>query len=133
MAGLNDLIARLERFSSQQVIDQMGRKIADACHAQCLAGFRGQRDPYGTPWAPRKDKRGNWPLLDKTGAGVDSLTSRYSAGMVRMRIRGYFRFHQSGTAVMPSRKVFPEQASGLGTWSEPINRAATDAVRELMR
>lgn len=132
MAGLNDFIQRLQRLSSQEVVDAMGRKIADACHAECLRGFREQRNPYGVPWAPRKDKRGSWPLLDKTGAGVNSLTARYSNGAVKMRISGYFQFHQSGTRYMVARKPFPEQSQGLGMWREPIDRAATDAVRGLV-
>lgn len=132
MAGFNEFIARLQRLSSGQVIDAMGRKISDACHAEAARGFREQRDPYGKPWAQRKDKRGSWPILEKTGAGLDSLTARYSNGMVRMRIKGYFQFHQSGTRYMVARKTFPEQDRGLGMWREPINRAATDAVRGLV-
>lgn len=133
MAGLNELIAKLQRLERGEVFQRMGASIANVCHAQAIAGFRAQSDPYGTPWAPRTNPRGTWPLLQKTGAGIDSLTARYVAGTVVMRIKGYFTFHQHGTMRMVARKVFPEQARGLGTWAEPIQRAATQAVRELMR
>jgi phage gpG-like protein len=144
VAGVNDLIRKLERFSSGEVYERMGRKIADACHAQAIAGFRAETDPYGVPWAPRKKVSG-WaamafghidnghPLLDDTGAMINSLTVRYSRGTVLMRIKGYAKFHQSGTRVMASRKIFPVESQGLGTWSDPIQQAATDAIRELMR
>lgn len=144
MAGVNDLIRRLERFSSGEVYERMGKAIANACHAQCIAGFRAQSDPYGVPWAPRKKVSG-WAavrfghvddghkLLDDTGAMINSLTVRYSRGTVLMRIKGYAKFHQSGTRIMTSRKIFPEQARGLGTWAQPIQQAATDVVRELMK
>jgi hypothetical protein len=107
VAGVNDLIRKLERFSSGEVYERMGRKIADACHAQAIAGFRAETDPYGVPWAPRKKVSG-WaavrfgyvdnghPLLDDTGAMIN-------------------------------------ESQGLGTWSDPIQQAATDAIRELMR
>lgn len=133
MAGLNELIMRLERFSTGQVYQRIGTAVANAAHAACIAGFQGQRDPYGVAWAARKDPRGKWPILQKTGAGVDSLTARYVAGTVVLRIKGYFKFHQGGTSRMVARKVFPDQARGLGNWAEPIQRAATDAVRELMK
>lgn len=133
MAGFNALIAKIERLQRGEVYQRIGTSIANAAHAECTAGFRGQRDPYGASWASRKDKRESWPILDKTGAGVDSLTARYVNGVVVMRIKGYFKFHQNGTASMPARRVFPEETRGLGTWSGPIQYAATNAVRELMK
>jgi phage gpG-like protein len=144
VAGVNDLIRKLERFSSGEVYERMGRKIADACHAQAIAGFRAETDPYGVPWAPRKKVSG-WaamafghidnghPLLDDTGAMINSLTVRYSRGTVLMRIKGYAKFHQSGTRNMVARKIFPDQSQGLGKWAQPIQQAATDAIRELMK
>jgi hypothetical protein len=71
-------------------------------------------------------------LLQKTGRGLDGMTARYSSGVVRVRIAGYFQFHQTGTRYMVARKPFPEQSQGLGTWREPISKAATDAVRDLV-
>jgi phage gpG-like protein len=144
MAGLNELIAKLQRFESGAVVDAIGKSIANACHEACIAGFRAQSDPYGVPWAPRKPPKA-WAalafgfidnghrLLDDTGKMVESLKARYSRGTILMSIKGYAQFHQSGTRSMVPRKIFPDQASGLGTWSDPIQRAATDAVRELMK
>jgi hypothetical protein len=133
MAGLSAFIERLQRIAASDVLQRVGSKLADVTHEQAVLGFAEQRDPYGKAWAPRKDKSGSWPILDKTGAGVDGMTARYVAGRVVLRIAGYFRFHQGGTAVMVARKVFPEPARGLGTWSEPINTAARDAVTALVR
>jgi hypothetical protein len=144
MAGLNELIARLDRFSRGDVFQRIGNAVAKACHESCIAGFAQQRDPYGVPWAPRKKVAG-WAaiafghiddghrLLDDTGAMINSLKAKYARGTVLMSIKGYAKFHQSGTRYMVARKMFPEPAQGLGTWSAPIQRAATDAVRELMK
>lgn len=143
MAGINDFILRLQKLSQPDVINAMGRKIADACHAEAIRGFVEQRDPYGKPWAPRK-KPSAWSvlrfgkidnghrLLDDTGKMIDSLTARYVSGRVIMRIRGYAQFHQTGTRFMVARKIFPEQSRGMGLWREPINQAATDAVRDIV-
>jgi phage gpG-like protein len=144
MAGMSDLIARMQRLSAADVHQRVGTAIANTCHAQAIEGFRGQRDPYGTPWAPRKKVKG-WAalafghiddghrLLDDTGAMINSLTARYSGGRVLMRIKGYAQFHQTGTRNMVARKIFPEEARGLGTWAQPIQDAATNAVRELLK
>jgi phage gpG-like protein len=144
MAGLNELIAKLQRFERGDVVDAIGKSIANACHAACIAGFRAQSDPYGVPWAPRKPPKA-WAalafglidnghrILDDTGAMVGSLKARYSRGTVLMSIKGYAQFHQYGTSNMVARKIFPDQAQGLGNWADPIQRAATDAVRELMK
>lgn len=132
MAGINAFIQRLERMAASDVKHRIMQKVTPAAHDECLRGFREQRNPYGVPWAPRKDRRGSWPLLDKSGAGVGSLTSRTAADASLLRFgRGYMRFHQTGTKYMDARKIFPEQEQGLGLWSPAINRAAVDAVREM--
>lgn len=143
MAGLNELIQRLERFENGEVYQRIGTAIANACHAQCLRGFQQERDPYGTPWAPRKPAKA-WAvkafglidnghkLLDDTGAMINSLRVRYVRGTVLMKIKGYAKYHQSGTRYMTARKIFPD-GSGLGTWEQPIQDAATNAVREMFR
>lgn len=143
MAGINALIQRLERMAASDVKHRIMQKVTPAAHDECLRGFREQRNPYGVPWAPRKKPRG-WaalafghiedghPLLDKTGKGVESLTSRAVGDRAVMRFgRGYMRFHQTGTKFMDARKIFPEQAQGLGLWAPAINRAAVDAVRQM--
>lgn len=159
MAGVNAFIARLERMASSDVKARIMRKVATVAHDECLRGFREQRDPYGAPWAPRKKPRG-WaalafggddghPLLDKSGKGINSLTSRANGDVVSLRMVGYMRFHQTGahhnarTNIkskistpaydMPARKMVPEQSRGLGTWRDPINRAAVDAVRDMAK
>lgn len=133
MAGINDLIDRLQRMSSGKVYEAIGRKMADVCHEQAIIGFREQIEPtHGTPWARRKDPRGGWPILQKTNAGVNSLTARYAGGTIRLRIKGYFQFHQFGTKKMVARRVFPTQERGLGLWRAPLNEAATNAVREII-
>jgi phage gpG-like protein len=144
MAGLNELIAKLQRFERGDVVDKIGRSVANACHRACIDGFRSQSDPYGVPWAPRKPPKA-WAvlafglidnghrILDDTGKMVGSLKARYSRGTVLMSIKGYAQFHQYGTSNMVARKIFPDQAQGLGNWAGPIQRAATDAVRELMK
>lgn len=131
MAGLNEFISRLERMAASDVKARIAQKIRPVAHDECLRGFRERRNPYGVPWAPRKDPRGSWPLLDKTGRGVESLTSSAVGETVRLRMVDYMRFAQTGTKNAPDRKIFPEQAQGLGTWSAPVNRAAVDAVREM--
>jgi hypothetical protein len=133
MAGVNDLIQRLERFATAEVKQRIASKVRDAVHSECVRGFNEKRDPYGTSWAPRKDSRGNWPLLDKTGAGINSLTATASADAVRLRIVSYMKFHQSGTSKMRPRMIFPDPNRGLGLWSEPVHQAAVAAVQELMK
>lgn len=144
MAGLNALIQKIERLAAGEVKQRIASKVADACHAQCVLGFQQQRDPYGVPWKARKKPKAEWALrfgfiddghriLDDSGDMIDSLTARATNGRIVMRILGYARFHQTGTYKMVARKIFPDVSVGLGTWSQPIQDAALNAVRELMR
>jgi hypothetical protein len=131
-AGLGALAAKIERLASQAVKEHVAAKVRDVVHAECIRGFREQRNPYGAPWAPRKDPRGTWPILDKTGAGIDSLTASSYGGAVRLRIRGYFKFHQGGTKLMVAREVFPDPDRGLGTWTDPVHGAVLAGIREIV-
>jgi hypothetical protein len=132
MAGLNAFIQRLEKFTATDIKQRVAEKAAPVLHAECLRGFIEQRNPYGTPWAARKDPRGTWKILDKTGAGVESLTSTAINGAVRLKILGRMRFHQDGTKRMVPRLIFPDPMYGLGMWAHPVNDAARAAVRELV-
>lgn len=135
MAGMSDLIARLQGLAAGDVFQRIGGHVANACHASAIAGFVSQRDPYGNAWARRKREGDGHPILRDTGELVGSLTARYLPGSatVIMRIAGYGKFHQAGTRVMPARKLFPEEERGLGLWAQPIQNAATEAVREMLR
>jgi phage gpG-like protein len=135
MAGMNELIGRLQRLESGEVFQRIGTRVANACHAAAITGFIAERDPYGRSWARRVRKGDGHPVLRNTGALVGSLTSRYipGTGTVVMRALGYGKFHQYGTRRMPARKIFPDPAEGLGLWADPVQRAATEAVRELLR
>lgn len=145
MAGINALIRRIERLGAAEIKQGIASKTRDAALAECVRGFREERDPYGVRWAPRKAVRG-WAalafgvvddghkLLDATGRMIGSLTARAGgAGRVLMRILGIAKWHQGGTKRMVARRMFPDQGRGLGTWSEPIHRAAVDSVRERMK
>src|SRR6185503_9468309 len=110
MAGVNALVAKLEKLAASEVMERISFKVANACQEQCIAGFREQRNPYGMPWAPLKPPP-MWvvkafgadfehPILDKTGDMINSLTTRSRGSRVLMRILGYAKFHQYGTIKM---------------------------------
>lgn len=144
MASLNALIARIERLATAELKSRVAKKAQAAIHGALIAEFVGERDPYGERWAPRKKATG-WAvrafgliddghkLLDKSGKMIDSITSRASNDGAIIKLRGYAKFHQTGTRNMVARKLFPENSRGLGLWSAPVNEAATAAVRELAR
>lgn len=144
MAGINELVQRLERYAQSELQAKIASKVRDAMHQACIDGFNEKRDPYGTQWAPRKPVKAwavrafglidtNHPLLDYTGKMIGSLATRALQNGVVMRILGYARFHQFGTSKMVARLLFPDPARGLGQWADPVHRAAVEAVKELMR
>jgi len=144
MAGVNALIKRLERMAAADVKHRIMQRVTPVVHDECLRGFVEQRDPYGTPWAPRKKIKAEYalryghiddghPLLDKSGRGIRSLTTRAVGDASQLRMVDYMRFHQSGTYKMVARKMVPEQSMGLGLWTQPVNKAAVDAVRDMCK
>lgn len=132
MAGLNVFIQRLERMATSEVKEAIAKQAQMACHNACLDCFKEQRDPYGVPWAKRVEPTGLWKLLDKTGAGIDSITSSSRADGVRVSILSRMKFHQTGTYRMVARKYFPDPARGLGSYEQPVHEATAKAITDLM-
>lgn len=143
MAGVNALIKRLERLGSAAVRERIAKDVAGALYDETMRGFREQRDPYGTPWAPRKKRPlwvalafgedTGWPLLNYTGRGIGSVRAKATRDMVRLTILGRMKFHQLGTIKMVRRAFWPVEGRGLGLWLNAVNKASVEAVRAMMR
>lgn len=132
MAGLNVFIRRLERIAASEAKEAIAKKVAAACHKAALDGFNNERSPYGERWVNRIQPTGSWKILDKTGEGINSLKSWATGTIAKLGILSRMKFHQTGTIYMTARKFFPEQARGLGNWTEPVYDAVFDAIRGLM-
>ena len=81
--------------------------------------------PDGTPWAPRKQPTGRWPLLEKTGR----MRRRYhvtatTTGVKVENSQDYAGYHQTGTPRMVARPALPSGPLP-GAWAARIDRAVT--------
>lgn len=98
-AALNRLIAAGEHLSP--VLDAIGRQLKT--HIQL--GFQAGRDPYGTPWAPLKIRRGQ-PLQDKRHL-MNSIDYRVEGASVEVGTnREHMRVHQFGARIVPRKGKF---------------------------
>lgn len=109
--GAQEVIAKLEamelRASNFRAVMWWAQERLEAANAQ---NFTSGGLPVGG-WAPRRDAE-PWPLMVRTGALAGSLTSLTGEpneirrdGAVFGTAVEYARFHQSGTAKMPARKI----------------------------
>ena len=128
---LSQLTARIESIAAAGGLTDVISALRDEAHEQVIAGFREQRDPYGTAWQARKDN-GGWPILDKTGAGIDSFTAQSTPTGIRLRIDGHMKFHLTGTRFMVPRRFFP--VDGLGPiWGTAFMRVASQVFARKLR
>jgi phage gpG-like protein len=106
--------------------------LANEAHRQVIEGVSRKRDPYGNSWAARKNK-GGWPLLDKTGAMVNSFTVRTRPTGFSIWARDYAAYHEQGTSRMPARILWPRPDLGLGPiWGDAFLRTSGDVMRAFM-
>ena len=66
-----------------------------------------QTDPVdGSPWAPRKQPTGGWPILNRTGKMFGSTKFKSAGKMLFSASVGvkYGGFHMTGTSKMPQRR-----------------------------
>lgn len=95
-AKLRALRLRLSRTSTSDFRERLARVVGEAARTELALGFRNSIDPYGTPWAPLKRRKGK-PLLD-TGRLRSSFTYHASASGLRVGSNVvYAKFHQYGT------------------------------------
>lgn len=140
---LSQLTARIESIGASGGLSDVIAALRDEAHEQVIAGFREQRDPYGNAWAPRKVPpdwairafgliQSNHPLLDDTGAGINSFSAQATPTGIRLRIDGHMKFHLTGTRFMVPRKFFP--VDGLGPiWGAAFMRVASQAFQRRLK
>ncbi len=128
---LNRLASRIEKIAAAGGLQPLLSALAAEAHDQTLDCFNQQRDPYGKAWKSRQEPTGGWPILDKTGAGVESITSRPTATGIKIRVgKDYMGFHLTGTSRMVSRKFLP--VDGLGPiWEPAFQRVADRTFRKM--
>lgn len=64
-----------------------------------------ERDPTtGLGWKARKDPKGSWPILRRSGKMQDKVKIRpVAVGIFATRTTSYGPFHMTGTSRMPAR------------------------------
>jgi hypothetical protein len=90
--------------------------------------FVARAAPDATPWAPRKQPTGTWPLLEKTGKMRRGFKVMASATQLKVtQTQDYLKYHQKGTERMVARPVFPD--AGLpAEWTGRIDAAVARAL-----
>jgi hypothetical protein len=126
-ARLSQLRERLNTLARDDGLRPIFQKLSDEAHSQAIRGFVGQRDPYGKMWPARKSG-GSWPLLDKSGIGINRLSARPTSTGVRISTVGYMKYHLTGTRFMPARKWAP--IDGLGPfWGDAFLQVLAGEIR----
>jgi phage gpG-like protein len=130
---LQQLRQRLERIAAGGLMPDIGRELADEAHRLVINAFNQQRDPWGRPWRPLKDKsQHDRPILQKTRRLLRGITARYQDGRIVLRMSGYGAFQQFGTDKIPARKFVPEGAALGPIWGDAFLRVTGRVVRQML-
>jgi hypothetical protein len=98
---------RVEKLGSDASMRALARDIADEALFQVQKGFVEQRDPYGSPWAPKKFPDGRSILRGTSGRLERSFVRLYVGpdAVIIGSKAAYARFIQSGTGLYgPSKE-----------------------------
>lgn len=129
---LKTLIGQVRGLARAEVVRVASKTAAAAALAQVKKEFRGSVDPYGTPWAPLKVRKGK-PLLN-TGVLRSSFTATATPhGFEIGSAAAYATFHQTGTRFIPARAMLPVDGNLGPTWSGIIEKSVTGAWRAAWR
>lgn len=140
LTALEQLRARVESIAAGPGRADMMESLRSRAHDLTLECFNSETDPYGRPWERRKAPpdwairafglmQGAHKLLDDSGAGINSLTSRASGTSIFMRMgKDYMGFHLRGTRFMVPRKFWP--VDGLpDSWARDFSETAERSAR----
>lgn len=113
---LQQLGEAIAQFSNPRFMRDFIQDVADEVLKMIRAEFTVSKDPYGTPWDPRKTTRTNGKLA-KTGSHKVLWKSGSLRASIKRRLNmdgfaiysdsPYFKYHQFGTKRMPRRLIFP--------------------------
>lgn len=108
---------RVGAFGSPATMRQISKEIADEALFQVQKGFVEQRDPYGTPWFPKKFPDGRSILRGTSGKLERSFVRLYAgpdAAIIGSKAREAV-FAMSGTGIYgPSgRRITPKAGRAL--------------------
>lgn len=110
------------------LLDQMSKQMAEEAIGLIADGFRGQHDPYGRKWKPKKAADGRNTLVGKTARLRNGwhVTRSSRGGFTVSPSVNYAVHHQFGAprARIPARMMFPSTKLGL----PPAWRDALTAV-----
>lgn len=138
---LQQLRQKLMTLSGGGFARQAATELANATQQQIIDGFNAKRDPYGRPWAPRRPipdwvirafHPTNHPLMDKSGALIDTAKSKASGLKIRVTMKPYAKFHQDGTVQMVARKLVPDGMNLGPIWGNAYLRTCSTLARQLM-
>lgn len=129
---LVELHRRMEAVHAAQFRASLAQNLGEEARTQVANGFRGERDPYGKPWAPLKSRQGK--ILRKTGRMAASVAvAQVGAGFQLEITAEYAAHHQYGTRRgLPQRQMVPmAETGGLGSiWAAAFDKVTTKMLGE---
>jgi hypothetical protein len=133
---LTGTIAALRSLA--KVPAQVATRAAGRIKAQMQKDTRAARSPYGQAYAPHKPatvrRWGAHPLLDMTGAGIDSLDAKPMAGAgIEVTADEHMAFTQAGTPTQDVRAVMPNNAQLPATWNRILAEESEAAIVDRMK
>lgn len=96
------------------------------------------RDPYGRPYAPHAlatvKRWGAHPLLDLSGAGIDSLDAKPLPGAgISVTADEHMVFTQAGTPTQEVRAVFPNTPQLPVAWNRILEDETEAVIAERLK
>ncbi len=105
--GLRRLIENLETAIKGGLQERVAQELAVEARKLVADQFRAERDPYGTPWAPLKHRKGRI-LRDTNYMAGHVGTFPQSNGFRITFLAPYAKVHQTGGVVKPHQRAARE-------------------------
>ncbi len=126
-------LSQLDRVPSR-VSARAAPRITRRMQEDTAAG----RDPYGRAYAPHRPatvKRwGPHPVLNMTGAGIESLTATPKVGAgISITAAVHMTFTQAGTPTQVVRAVMPNRPQLPATWNRILEEESEHAIEERLK
>jgi hypothetical protein len=122
-ASMNEMIATLKELGGSGMTDKVAAKAAPLVDEAIKTTAKAGQNPYGEPWAPKKD--GGAPLKN----AASHVSTRSSGSLVIVTLTGEAEvFHNRGGKRTPQRQIIPNSETFL---PRTVNDALVTAAGKL--
>ena len=133
--ALREFAGQLEKAGHSKALQELSENLAEEALDLVAEGFKGEHDPSGRSWKPKKKPDGRSILVGKTSRlrrGWHRKVANTRGFTIGPAVK-YAGYHQFGTRTIPARRMVPKRGRLPSAWKSGFSHVAQTYLRKTFR